>query len=590
MFKSIRQQLTIGYPLLILISMFLLGSYLIWFINGYYLDNLQERLFSETRIARELVGPLLETPAGTERIDPLTKKLGQELNIRLTVIGSDGVVLGDSREDIGRMDNHRERPEVKAALSGGSGKAMRHSATLKADMLYVALPVARNGQTVGVIRLALPLSDIQKAERHLQAILITALAIAALVTTLLSLKVAGGLTKPIRKISEVASRLAAGGFQHRSHIYSANEIGRMAHTFDYMAATLEENIRQIREGKERLETILANMNSGVILFDREGRISLMNPAAEKLFEWSGKEAAGKTGLEVVRYHQFADTVQKVIETGEGAALELTLIFPRETVLQVNLVPIRSEGSELAGILAVFHDITNLRQLEQMRSEFVANVSHELRTPLTVIKGFSETLLDGAMNDAENCPRFVENIDREAERLSRLIDDLLSLARIESPRVKMKRCRVNLGTMLEEAVSRFETRALNAGVRLEMELTENPVELPGDPDWLGQVVTNLIDNAIKYTPSGGSINLILADRGNDVQVKVIDTGIGIPAEDLPRVFERFFRVDRARSRRMGGTGLGLAIVKHVVEAHGGTVGVESQLGKGSTFFFTLPKNR
>ncbi|HWI53923.1 MAG TPA: phosphate regulon sensor histidine kinase PhoR [Symbiobacteriaceae bacterium] len=398
-------------------------------------------------------------------------------------------------------------------------------------------------------------------------------------------RLAVSMADALAETTEVVRRVAEGDFSMTLAAWAAdnNELFHLEQGINATAANLKSRLVELSQEKARLETILRTMADGVLLVDTRKRIVMMNPAAEAVFGVTTGEVRGKDHLEVTHHFDLDQALEKVLRSGEVAMLEIRRARPEEQVLEARLA---SFGQD-RGVLVVFQDITRARKLEQMRTEFVSNVTHELRTPLTSIRGFAETLLEGALEDPEAARHFLEIIKRESEHLGRLIEDILDLSRIEGGKWKIKREPVLLHELAEETAGRLASKAESLGVDLRLNVPADLPVIQGDSGRLAQVLLNLVDNALKYTPAGGSVTVSAENLGTMVRVKVVDTGTGIPRVDLPRIFERFYRVDKARSRATGGTGLGLSIVKHIVEAHGGLVGVDSDLGRGATFFFTLP---
>lgn len=395
------------------------------------------------------------------------------------------------------------------------------------------------------------------------------------------------IARSLAQTTDVVRRVAEGDFSRTLAAWAAesNELFHLEQGINATAAHLQERLVELAREKARLEVILTNMADGVILLDTRKKVILVNPAAQTMFGLSAAEAMGKDHLEITHHFDLDQLMDRVIRTGEPAMLEIRRAKPEEQVLEARLAP---AGRGDRGVLIVLQDITRARKLEAMRTEFVSNVTHELRTPLTSIRGFAETLLEGALDDPDTARHFVGIIKRESEHLGRLIEDVLDLSRIETGRWKVRKEPIHLHELAAETVGRLSSKADSLGVDLRIAIPADLPALQADPGRLAQVLINLVDNALKYTPSGGSVTVSAEELGAQVQVKVVDTGSGIPRADLPRIFERFYRVDKARSRATGGTGLGLSIVKHIVEAHGGTVGVDSDTGRGATFFFTLPK--
>ncbi|HEY3363502.1 MAG TPA: phosphate regulon sensor histidine kinase PhoR [Symbiobacteriaceae bacterium] len=392
------------------------------------------------------------------------------------------------------------------------------------------------------------------------------------------------IARSLAETTQVVRRMAEGDFSRTLAAWAADssEFFHLEQGINATAAQLKLRLVELGQEKTRLESILKNMADGILLIDDHKRIILMNPAAEAMFGTSWAEAMGRDHLEVTHHFDLDELLQQVLNTGKPEVLEIKRAQPEEQILEARLAP---SG---AGVLLVLRDVTRSRRLEQMRTEFVSNVTHELRTPLTSVQGFAETLLEGALDDPGTARHFVTIIQKESGHLSRLIEDLLDLSRIESGRWRMRKEPIQLGQLAEDTVGRLTPRAIELGVKLIIAIPPDLPEVPGDTVRLAQVLLNLVDNALKYTPAGGSVTVSARDTGPTISISVADTGTGIPKADLPRIFERFYRVDKARSRSTGGTGLGLSIVKHIVDAHGGTISVASDTGQGATFTFTLPK--
>lgn len=396
-----------------------------------------------------------------------------------------------------------------------------------------------------------------------------------------------GIAKQLGEVTKAAQRIARGDWETQLSLDDAGEIGELAAAINSISLTIKRSMRDLLESKGSLEAVLANMESGVLLFDSCGRVNLINPAAERLLGVRAEEALGKQHVEVVKNYSLSSLIEGVLSSWQPGRIEASIIYPKERTVDAHAAPIFGVQGEPRGVVVVLYDISELKHLERVRSEFVANVSHELKTPVTAVKGFAETLLSGALYNFRAAEEFVNIIYEEAERLSRLIHDLLELSKIESKGFRLRIEPVELDREITRIVDKLKPQFIKKGLALSTDLPPEPVIVKADRDQIEQVLLNLLDNSLKYTPSGGEVEVSLRREGNEAVVAVRDTGIGIPREDLPRIFERFYRVDKARSRKLGGTGLGLSIVKHIVEAHRGRVWVESELGKGSTFYFSLP---
>ncbi|HHV56767.1 MAG TPA: cell wall metabolism sensor histidine kinase WalK [Firmicutes bacterium] len=425
--------------------------------------------------------------------------------------------------------------------------------------------------------------------RRLELMLLSAAGLAVLIAFFLGVKLAGDISNPLEEVTRAARRLAQGDFSVRLRVRSQDEIGQLAAAFGYMSETLKARLEEINAAKSRLEAVLHYTVSGLMLLDTRCRVVMMNPAAEKLFGLAPGAAVGRHNIEVVRDYHLSTAINEAMRNHQVVSREVTFLYPEERTVRAYVAPVW-EDKEVTGLIVVFHDITELRRLERMRTEFVASVSHELRTPLTAIRGFSETLLDGALADKAAAEHFLRIIDDEARRLTALIDDLLDLSRLELKRANLKLDNFALLPLVESIAASLKPRLDKAALTLSVEIKDPELAVQADRDRIRQVLLNLIDNSIKYTPAGGRISISAAALDGTVRVAVADTGRGIPPEDLERIFERFYRVDKARSRSEGGTGLGLAIVKHIIELHGGKVEAQSELGKGTTIAFTIPAGK
>ncbi|MDD2772129.1 MAG: ATP-binding protein [Elusimicrobiales bacterium] len=509
--------------------------------------------------------------------------LARACGCRVTFISPGGAVLGDSQVLADRLDaveNHSGRPEVRAALRGGEEYDIRRSRTVGEEFLYTAAPDIENGAPLGVVRLAVPLAQVNRETARLRSVTGWIMALMLLCALLAALWLARSLGRPVREIAQAAARFAAGDYQTRLRAMPPDEHGGLAAALNGMAGKIQAAIAELESDKGRLSAILSSMGSAVVAVSAEGRILFANEAFNALFP-SG--AGGKTLPEAARSPQLARMLAKTAAERRALSEELTVFNPAETVLAAQSAPLAGGGA-----LAVLHDMTRLRRLEFARRDFTASVSHELRTPITAIKAAAETLLDGALEDQENSREFVEAINQDAQRLARLVDDILDLAAVESGRRPPKFEPVVLAEIAEEISARLKpiAAAREIIITIDGSLAALP-QLRADKTQLEQIFTNLIDNAVKFNRQGGRVELSAALEGKTAVVRVKDTGVGIPQKDLPRIFERFYRVDKARSREMGGTGLGLAIVKHLAEAHGGSVSVESAEGEGSIFTVILP---
>lgn len=586
---SLQTKIMVGYLAFTLVVAGAVYIYLNTSLRDDVSDHTRRQLLNDARLIQSYLENAPRLSLSPETIDPIADRLGEQCGARVTVVTDDGIVAGDSSiplSSVPHMENHGDRPEILQAVASGIGNSIRYSNTLETDMAYVAVPF-RTEQARGVVRVALPLQQFQWIESHIWKIVLAALAIGLVLSVVLSWGTERLVSRPIERMTEVARRQAGGDLTVTASAPTHTELYDLAAALNEMAGQSRERIAQIREENAQLEAVLSGMAEGVMLTSSEGRILMVNPAFKRMMEVDAW-CLNKRPIEVVRNHDLQSAVDAAIDSAPSldadAVFDLTLEWSQH-IFQVHLTPIRI-GEQLHGVVAVFHDMTELRRLEQVRKDFVANVSHELRTPLTSIKGYVETLLDGAMDDSAALRRFMTSIQHHADRLQALVEDLLQLSRIESGRYEVESTPCHLDRISERVAEIFakqvDRKQLAFSLRFE---TDRPAR--GDPELMERALANLVDNAVKYTEKGGSIVIGTVEKDGEIILSVADTGPGIPSEALPRIFERFFRVDRARSRALGGTGLGLAIVRHTMELLNGKTWVESRLGEGATFYLSLP---
>ena len=552
-------------------------------LQGYLTSTISERLLKEARLSANLSASglkdlRLEAPG-------LALSIGQALKARATIIEADGAVVGDSEipsPGLDTLDNHGGRPEVRSALLTGEGSSVRYSETLRTDMLYEAVRFRSAGGATAVLRLALPLSAREQTVAGLQRVLVFSLAI-ALMLILVNYLLAVFTARSLREMTAIAARIGKGEPGARLVVEKGSELGQLSVVLNEVAVRIEGELARTKAERNRLNAILRGMGEGIMVADASGSITLVNPAFKSLFE-PADEVEGKPLIDISRHPALHDTFRQVVAAKAERIEELLLRNSGEKTVLTHWVPLM-EGGVLHGVVVVFHDISEIRRLENIRKDFVANVSHELRTPITIIKGYAETLASGGLENSEQALRFVSIIVSHAERLGALVADLLTLSQLESGTMSLETRSVNIPQLAGHVVSLLEQKSQEKGIRVDASRLGDAPQVLADPGRLEQVFLNLLDNAIKYTPAGGTVSMSAAVEGNLVRIGVHDTGIGIPSRDLSRIFERFYRVDTARSRDEGGTGLGLSIVKHLVQMQGGTVSVQSS-GHGSSFFFTL----
>lgn len=506
-----------------------------------------------------------------------------DFGCRLTIIDPDGWVMADTESDPESMDNHGARPEVQEALSQGSGASIRHSATLGVDMLYVA---HRWGEDGSVIRAAMPLDQTFRQRNQLYINLAGVLILALLASVILGNRFAGTLSRPILDMAQLSQEMARGDFSKRILARGTSEVKNLAKSFNKMADSLDQTITDLGNKRNQLAAILQSMDSGVVAVDDRYNVILLNPAARAFFDIHA-DAIGQYFLRLCRDTRLEDVITRTLDERSMQVQEMTTLGDPHRVLRVTGSPIIRDGSILGAVLLI-QDITELRELEKVRKDFVANVTHELKTPLTSIKGFVETLQSGAIRDEETTKKFLSIIDIETERLYRLINDILTLSKLEGMQIGLDLQDVPMGDVVREVIDILGQAAADKDISLDYTVEPESIHVRGIRDRLKELILNLADNAVKYTPSGGKVHIQIYENNANVIIAVRDTGIGIEKKHLGRLFERFYRVDRGRSREMGGTGLGLSIVKHIALSMDGTVEVESRPGEGSAFTVTLSR--
>ncbi len=586
--RSFTLKLILSYCIVIFVSFGFVAFFLDRSLEENSLLNIRASLVTQAGLieARIPAESLAREDAGS--LAQVVYDLSSRTKCRITVVNAKGKVLADSgisREEIPLMENHLYRPEIKSALSGRVGSDIRYSPTLKIDMLYVALPLKGAAAPLGAVRLALPLESVQRTLSAIRKTILLGLLFALGTALVLGSIVARLTMEPVKKMIQVSRRFSEGDFSKRVLRPSEDEIGELATALNRMAQDIEHKIGEIRTQNQKLAAVFNSMIEGVIVLDGTGRIVSVNAAIEKIFGAAKGHAEGKVFLEAIRNNDIAEVISAVLKAGKPVTSEITLIYPVRGTFEVSAAPVFDHDA-VTGCLVVIHDITELRRLEAVRSDFVANVSHELKTPLTSIKGFVETLLEGALEDRENNRNFLKIIQEHAERLNNLVEDLLSLSSLESKGMILDKRSFDLEQQLENVIAGFKSQLNKKHIKISNELPPH-VFVTADKDRIEHVFTNLLDNAVKFNTENGVIRVYSREVPDGIKVVVEDSGTGIPEKDIPRIFERFYRVDKARSRELGGTGLGLSIVKHIIELHGGSVGVESSEGFGSRFWFILP---
>lgn len=581
-----RKKITFSYVLLIIFLTMSFTFIMTQSINNLMMLQLEERFISEAKIVS-----LLFAEAKNDQSDfdyqAFAKEIHQNINTRITIIGSDGAVLADTSENPANMNNHLNRVEVLEALrTGDVAVSSRFSNTVNADFLYVAAPTPIGSETY-IVRVSKRLTEIEALNDSILAVSVLMILSAAILTLIVSIYVSKRITRPIDALTKVANQISDGDFGKKIYIKANDQIGELASAFNKMSQSLDFSVNELKQRNSELEAILNSMINGIIAVDRNKNIIMINKFCFDILELPDDFVAENESMyKIIRNDEIAKMVESSMLEGCSLVKELSYVH-LDKILRIYVNPIFSSGQEILGSIVVIQDVSQIRKLEQMRSDFVSNVSHELKTPLTSIKGFVDTLKGGAINNTETALRFLDIIDIESDRLYRLINDILLLSEIESMDRETEQTRVDIESVVNEVYDILDQKASDKGLVLEAHF-EGDTQLMANRDRIKQMLINLVDNAIKYTEKG-KVEIKAVRMANTITIKVIDTGVGFSEVHKERLFERFYRVDKGRSRNQGGTGLGLSIVKHIVMLYKGRISVESTPGQGSTFEIVLPAN-
>ncbi len=590
--KKLIWQLFPSYLLITVISLIVVTAYVSLALHRFYMTQTQDEL---TRLARIVRQELVDSHAidDSEQVEQLCQRVGHAADdrIRITVILSDGKVLGDSREEAVQMGDHSDREEILAALEGGLGYSIRQSPTLGIHMMYVAVPVKDGEENQAVVRTSIATTQMNLALRDmLKRIALCGLAV-AIGAALLSLFVSRRISRPIVAMERIASGFSKGQLEPRIPIWATHELSSLGRTLNTMARQIDERIRSTTRQRNELEAILASMVEGVIAVDWEGHIKSVNRAAATLLYIDPEQVNGQPIELVIRDVGLRDFVQQILRGAQPHESELMLPIDGPRFFHVHGAPLPGDQPPKGGAVIVLHDISRIHHLERLRQDFVANVSHELKTPVTSIQGFLEAVSDMGFEDTDKVKQYLATVTRHAERLNAIIDDLLTLSRLEEDvnRRDILFSETDLCDVVRSSVELSAIKAQEKSIHLET-VDSPPVIVRVNGALLEQALVNLIDNAVKYSDSGGAVKIELRQNESQTDIVVSDQGCGIPGKHHARLFERFYVVDKGRSRKMGGTGLGLAIVKHIANVHGGTIGLQSEIGEGSIFTLCLPRQR
>ncbi|MCQ6273435.1 PAS domain-containing protein [Bacillus sp. V3B] len=578
-----RSRLLFTLITLLVIVLIGLGIILGQLFKNYYLNNFNERLEKESI----LVAAYVEDVGGIQAIrQDRMMHFSQQLNARISIINSEGIVHYDSGE-MGQISNEDYEDVIKS-ISENKIKSINEYKLIN-DLHYYWEPILIEGKKEGFVLLSTKMTELKKAYSQIWWLLAVSFSFAFIVILILGRKIMNRYTKPIERATNVAFELAKGNYQARTYEDQIGEIGMLNSSLNILARNLQDMMKAHEMQKDRLSTLIENMGSGLILIDSRGYINLINRTYKEIFQVKTSEYLYKLYYEVIQHQEINKIIEDIFMTEQKVKKQIVLPFKIERRhFEVYGVPIIGTNDVWKGILLVFHDITEIKKLEQMRKDFVANVSHELKTPVTSIKGFSETLLEGAMENRETLEAFLHIILKESDRLQSLIYDLLELSKIENEGFSLSIQSIDIVVAIEDAIRILEGKAKEKEINIQFENHSNELIVEADIYRIKQVFINIISNAVSYTPQGGDICIRMEENSKNVVIHIKDTGMGIEKEEIPRIFERFYRVNKARDRNSGGTGLGLAIVKHLMEAHKGKVIVESKVGEGTTFSIELHK--
>ena len=583
---KLRTRLLLAIFVITFIVMTGLGFIIGQIFKDYYVEHVTERVEKEANLAAYSI---IENGFYEVNLQEMAIEISEQLDARITIISADGTVVGESATEPNKLDNHLTRPEIESIKAGIRHEEVRFSKTIGKELLFITSPLNSGDELLGFLRIGIETSDVNSVIKSVWTTLGICFVIAFGVIFSMIYRIASQMISPVEEATKVANGLAEGNYQLRAQEGRKDEIGQLSASINVLAYNLERVTKRQQIQQEQMETLIENTGSGLLLINMRGDIVLINKACRDIFQENTDLWINKLYYDVIEHKEITQIVQTIFMTEKRYRKQVRLLM-RSGIRHFDVygAPIINNEGELKEMALVFHDISELKKLEQVRKDFVANVSHELKTPVTSIKGFTETLLDGAMKDEKLCRKFLGIIDKESERLQNLITDLLELSRIEQQYFYLDWKEVNVDEIIDEVYELLNGKAKLKGIQLNVQKNKASTMMTGDSERIKQIIINLVSNALMYTPQGGNVQLSVLNGNKEIKLIVRDNGIGIPKDEVSRIFERFYRIDRARSRNSGGTGLGLAIVKHLVEAHHGWIEVESELEQGTTFTIIFPK--
>lgn len=589
--KKISHKLLASYLGIIVVTFLVFAIMFTSYYRSYNVEMIQKELEDQSLSMMQTLEVLLADEDATLEDAPIEdymKVLSDTVGYRVTVIGPKGQVYIETNRNKETMENHIDRKEFIEAKGNGLGMDVRSSVSMGQEYIYVARPVYRGGELVAFVRLSVTLEGAKGMPEQLAISLRLSMLAATLIALLMATYLSRTISKPILQIAEVTKKVQEGDFGLKVYPQSRDEIGTLAQGINQMTSSLQGTMNRLHSARNELESILNNLSNGVLMLDRGGMIRAINQPASQIFHVSAQQVLGQNHLQALKNHTIDMGFRELVQTHEVQHLSLDWLGEGRRYYELVMIPILNK-EDLESVVVSMYDITEIKLAEIIRTEFVSNASHELKTPLTAIKGFTETLLDGAMEDEETLKRFLNIIDKETTRLVRLAEDLLSLARLEKKALRIERFSFDVKETIQKIAEQFQPMLMGRKLNLTVDMAENLPEIEADEVWINQVMVNLLENAIKYSNDGTSITIksFFNQEEDSVCIEVTDQGVGIPDDEKERVFERFYRVNKNRSRESGGTGLGLSIVKHVVEAHQGTLGIVDHKPQGTTVWFCLP---
>lgn len=587
-----QKKIFIAFVFLIILLSSILGFYSVNIHRDYYTEDYKQHLIKETKMLSIILKTGYDLNQKELYLKNFVDQYAREFECRITVIEQSGLVLADSDALTEEMDNHGTREEIVKAMEGKEGVSLRYSPSMKTQFIYSALQVPLEGENL-IIRIAVPLTELETIKNQVIVTILGGILFAAFFAFLIAFYIAGKMAEPLDNLTRGVEEISKGCFGKQIPIDSEDQVGFLTKAFNKMSRDLNVTVDQLEEENSKLESIVNSMLNGLIAINNENKIMMINDVSYRLFHIGINDIIGYHFYDIIRNEDVYQTLNQSIETQDHVIHEFILKEPLEgdKTIRIYATPILRKGQEkkIMGTLLVFQDVTQIRKLEQLRSDFVSNVTHELKTPLTSIMGFTDTLKSGAIYDTESALRFIDIIEIESQRLYRLIQDILSLSEMETRKKDTNMMQYPFGEIVNYVYPILLPAAKEKGISFYFDLQKNLPLFYCNKDRISQMLINLIDNAIKYTESG-EVSVFCSQKGNDLEIIVKDTGIGIPKEYQTRIFERFYRVDKGRSRKAGGTGLGLSIVKHIVMLYNGTIQLDSQEGKGSAFTIHLPSQK